>query len=81
VFLTNSNVHWLLNDVLHFVILLSLRLKEKNQVLFSFESLMHDDLVIVDELVLLASKIRRKVCGVLDSFLLFLIKYENKKNS
>jgi len=81
VFLTNSNVHWLLNDVLHIVILMSLRLKEKNQVLFSFESLMHDDLVIVDELVLLMSKIRRKVCGVLDSFLLYLIKYENKKNS
>ncbi len=80
-FLTNSNVHWLLNDVLHIVILMSLRLKEKNQVLFSFESLMHDDLVIVDELVLLMSKIRRKVCGVLDSFLLYLIKYENKKNS
>jgi hypothetical protein len=60
---------------------MSLRLKEKNQVLFSFESLMHDDLVIVDELVLLMSKIRRKVCGVLDSFLLYLIKYENKKNS
>jgi hypothetical protein len=80
VFLTNSNVYWLLNDVLHFVILTSLRLKEKNQVLFSFESLMHDDSLIVDELVLQASKVRREVCGVLNFFLLFLIKYENKKN-
>ncbi len=79
-FLTNSNVYWLLNDVLHFVILMSLRLKEKNQVLFSFESLMHDDSLIVDELVLQASKVRREVCGVLNFFLLFLIKYENKKN-
>ncbi len=79
-FLTNSNVYWLLNDVLHFVILTSLRLKEKNQVLFSFESLMHDDSLIVDELVLQASKVRREVCGVLNFFLLFLIKYENKKN-
>jgi hypothetical protein len=59
---------------------MSLRLKEKNQVLFSFESLMHDDSLIVDELVLQASKVRREVCGVLNFFLLFLIKYENKKN-
>lgn len=79
-FLTNSNVYWLLNDVLHFVILTSLRLKEKNQVLFSFESLMHDDSLIANELVLQASKVRREVCGVLNFFLLFLIKYENKKN-
>jgi hypothetical protein len=58
---------------------MSLRLKEKNQVLFSFENLMHDDSLFVDELVLLTSKVRREVCGVLNSFLLFLIKYENKK--
>ncbi len=59
---------------------MSLRLKEKNQVLFSFESLMHDDSLIANELVLQASKVRREVCGVLNYFLLFLIKYENKKN-
>jgi hypothetical protein len=41
---------------------------------------MHDESVIADELVLLASKIRTEVCGVLDFSLLFLIKYENKKN-
>ncbi len=40
---------------------------------------MDDDLVIVDELALLASNIKKEVCCVLDSFLSFLRKYENKK--
>jgi hypothetical protein len=38
---------------------MNLRLKQQNQVVFSFENLMNDDLVIVDELILLASNIRR----------------------
>ncbi len=38
---------------------MSLKLKQQNQVVSSFESLMNDDLVIVDELALLASKIKR----------------------
>jgi hypothetical protein len=38
---------------------MSLRLKQQNQVVSSFENLMNDDLVIVDELSLLASNIRR----------------------
>jgi hypothetical protein len=60
--------HWLLNDALHSTILMSLELKEENQVVISFESLMEKDLVIGDELVL---HIRKGVCGVLDSFLSF----------
>jgi hypothetical protein len=40
---------------------------------------MVDDLIVVDELALLVSNIRKEVCGVLDSFLSFLTKYENKK--
>jgi hypothetical protein len=38
---------------------MSLRIKQQNQVVSSFENLMNDDLVIVDELTLLASNIRR----------------------
>jgi hypothetical protein len=47
---------------------MSLKHNEENQVVLSFESLMEEDLVIVDELALLISNIRKEVCGVLDSF-------------
>jgi hypothetical protein len=40
---------------------------------------MDDHSIVVNEVALMASDIRREVCGVLDSFLSFLTKYENKK--
>ncbi len=58
---------------------MSLKLKEENQVVLSFESLMEEDSIIVNELALLVFNIRKEVCGVLDSFLSFLTKYKNKK--
>ncbi len=39
---------------------------------------MDDDSIVVDELVLMAFNIRRKVCGLLDPFLSILTKYKNK---
>jgi hypothetical protein len=69
--------HWLFSDALHFVISMSLKLNEENQVVFSFERLMEKYLVIVDELALLVSNIRKEVCDVLHSFLSFLTKYES----
>jgi hypothetical protein len=39
---------------------------------------MDDDLIIADELALLVFDIRKEVCGVLDSFLSFLKKNENR---
>jgi hypothetical protein len=48
---------------------MNLKLRGKNQVFPLFESLMDDDLVVSDELSLLASKIKREVINVLDSFL------------
>jgi len=48
---------------------MSLKLREENQVLPSFESLMDDDSIISVELSLLASNIRNEVINVLDSFL------------
>jgi hypothetical protein len=77
--LNQSCGHWLLSDVLHFVISISLKLKEENKIVPSFESLMEDDSIIFDELSLLAYNIRREVINVLNSFLSFLKKYENKK--
>jgi hypothetical protein len=38
-----------------------------------------DDFVITFEFFLFASNIKKEVCGVLDSFLSFLIKYEERK--
>jgi hypothetical protein len=38
--LNQSHGHWLLNDVLHSTISMSLKLREENQVLPSFESIM-----------------------------------------
>jgi len=79
--LNQSHGHWLLNDVLHSTISMNLKLREENQVLVSFESLMDDDSVVSDELSLLASNIKREVINVLDSFLSFLKVYDKKKNS
>jgi hypothetical protein len=56
-----------------------LKLKEENKIIPSFESIMEDDSIIFYELFLLASTIKREVINVLNSFLSFLNKYENKK--
>jgi hypothetical protein len=58
---------------------MSLKLKEENKIILSFESLMEDDSIICDELSLLASNIKREVINVLNSFLSLLKKYEKKK--
>jgi hypothetical protein len=41
---------------------------------------MNDDLIIIDELFLLAYNIRKEIINVLDFFLSFLRKYDNKKS-
>jgi hypothetical protein len=38
---------------------MSLKLKEKNQIVLSYASLMEDDLIVVDELVLLVFNITK----------------------
>jgi hypothetical protein len=58
---------------------MSLKLKEENKIIPSFESLVEDDSIISSELSLLASNIKREVINVLESFLSFLKKYENMK--
>jgi hypothetical protein len=58
---------------------MNLKLKEENQVLLSFETLMDEDLVVNDKLSLLASRIRREVINVLDSFLSFLKVFYKRK--
>jgi hypothetical protein len=62
--LNHSHGHWLINDVLHFAFFMNLKLKEENQIVVSFESFMADDSVVIDELSLLASNIKREVINV-----------------
>ncbi len=69
----------MLSDALHYIISLSLKL-EDNEFLLSFESLMKDESGLANELALLASNIRMEVCGVLDFFFSFLMKYKEKIN-
>jgi hypothetical protein len=57
---------------------MSLKLKEENEVV-SFERLMEDDSLIVDELALVDLNIRKEIFGVLDYFFSFKKKNENKK--
>jgi hypothetical protein len=59
---------------------MSLKLREKNQVFPSFESLLDDDSIVSVELFLLASNIRREVINVLDFFLSFLKVYDKRKS-
>jgi hypothetical protein len=58
---------------------MSLKLREKNQALPSFESLMDDNSIINDELSLLASNIRREVINVLKFSFSFLKVYDKRK--
>jgi len=58
---------------------MSLKLKEKNQNLPSFESLMDDDSIVNDELSFLASNIKKEVINVSNFFLSFLKVYDKRK--
>jgi hypothetical protein len=58
---------------------MNLKLKEENQVVLSFESLMGDDSIVIDELSLLASNIRSNVINILDFFLSFSRIYDSIK--
>jgi hypothetical protein len=78
-FLNQSHGHCLLSDALHSTISMSLKLKEENQALPSFENLMDDDSIISDELSLLAFNIRREVINVLDFFFSLLKVYDKRK--
>jgi hypothetical protein len=60
---------------------MSLKLREENQILLSFKSLMVDDSIVNDELSLLASNIRREVINVLDFSLPLLKVYDRKAHS
>jgi hypothetical protein len=74
-----SQGHWLLNDVLHSTIFMSLKLREENEILPSFKTLINENSIVNDELSLLISNIRREVIIVMDSFLSFSKVYDKRK--
>jgi len=77
--LNQSRGHWLLSDDLHFAISMSLKLKEEPKNAPSFHTLMQEDFGVALDLICLASNIRKEVCGVLDNFLSFLNKFDERK--
>ncbi len=77
--LNQSHGDWLISDALHSTISMNLKLKEENQIVVSFESLMDDDSIVIGELALLPSNIRREVINILDFFLSFLKIYDSRK--
>jgi hypothetical protein len=77
--LNQSRGHWLLSDAFHFVISMSLKLKEEPKNAPSFQTLMEEDFGVALELTCLASNIRKDVCGILDIFLSFLKKFDERK--
>jgi hypothetical protein len=58
---------------------MSSKLKEDVGIAQSLNQFMDDDFAIILELSLFISNIKKEVCGVLDSFLSFLRKYEKRK--
>jgi hypothetical protein len=76
--LNQSMGHWLLSDALHFVISTSFKLREPKNAP-SFQTLIEEDSNVALELICLASNIRKEVCEVLDSFLSFLKKFDERK--
>ncbi len=76
--LNQSTNHWLLFDAHNFVITMSSTIEEVTMRPF-LEFHMDVDLGIFFELTSFASNIRSKVFGLLDSFLLFMKTYDEKK--
>jgi hypothetical protein len=58
---------------------MNLKFKEGNKVVPLFDSLMDNDFGVDDKLTLLAFNITKEIYGMSDSFLSFLMKYQEKK--
>jgi hypothetical protein len=59
---------------------MSLKLKKNFKNAPSFQTLMEKFFSVALELICLASNIRKDVCGVLNSFLSFLKKFDERKS-
>ncbi len=77
--LNQSNSHWLLSNALQSDIIMCLKLGEEIKNPFPLVNLIGDDFRITVEFLKFISKIKREVCGVLDYFISFQRKYEERK--
>jgi hypothetical protein len=77
--LNQSRKHQLLSDAFHSAISISLKLREEPKNASFFKTLMEEDSGVALEFICLASNIRKEVCGVFDSFISFLKKFEERK--
>jgi len=71
--------HWLFSNVLHVEITMALKLKKEFKMTPFMVNLIEDGMAMVLELFMFAFNTRKQVCAILDCFLSFLKKYENKK--
>ncbi len=69
--------HWLLSDVVNFPIITSYKLKEQVGIALALYQLLDDDFGVVLELF--TFNIKKEMCDMLDSFLSFKKRYEEKK--
>jgi hypothetical protein len=75
------DINWLLFDALNATMIMSLKLKEEYGISSNLKDLIANNSIVALELSLLASNIRRKICGVLDGFLSFLRKLNEMNKS
>jgi hypothetical protein len=71
--------YWLLIDVLFVAITMSCKLNEEPKINHFPDNSMEEDVVVIVESDLLASNIKREVCNLLDVFLSFLKKFDERK--
>ncbi len=67
--LNQSKGHWLLNDTLHSIMSMSLKFKNKIEIVTFFNNLMDEDGNVAFELACLTFNIKKEIVDVLDSFL------------
>jgi hypothetical protein len=77
--LNQSRKHQLLSDAFHSTISISLKLREEPKNVSFLKTLIEEDSDVALEFICLASNIRKEVCGVFDSFISFLKKFDERK--
>ncbi len=76
--MNQSKGHWLLSNALFATITMTCKLTKEVEMNLFVNGLMEKNAIIGVELDLLASNIKREVFGVLDTFLSFLKKFDEK---
>jgi hypothetical protein len=70
--------YWLLTNALFIAITMSCKLNEEPKMNHFLDNSMEKDVVVAIELDLLASNIKGEVCNILDAFLSFFKKFDER---